>query len=117
MKTPEEIGKTIRKLRGDLSLRAFAQKCHISHSTIDYIEKGVDFRTGKPSFPSALVLNKIADACDVPLNYILGADEKAPTESELSEGERMLLELFRKVPEEQQPIVLGMIRGALSTKG
>lgn len=34
----------------------------------------------------------------------------------LSEGERMMVELFRKVPEDQQQLVLQMIRAALSTK-
>lgn len=40
-----------------------------------------------------------------------------PEESNLSEGEKMLLDLFRQVPEDQQQLVLGMIRAALNTKG
>ena len=39
-----------------------------------------------------------------------------PEEPKLSEGERMLLDLFRRVPEEQQQLVLQMIRVALGTK-
>ena len=38
VKSPEEIGKIVRELRGDVSLRAFAEKCTVSHSTIDNIE-------------------------------------------------------------------------------
>jgi repressor LexA len=37
----------------------------------------------------------------------------SPSEANLSEGEKMLLELFRRVPEDQQTLVLQMIRAAL----
>lgn len=40
--------------------------------------------------------------------------ENSPVELKLSEGEKLLLELFRQVPAEQQELVLGMIRAALS---
>ena len=38
------------------------------------------------------------------------------SEAELSEGERLLLDLFRRVPEDQQKLVLQMIRAALKTR-
>lgn len=42
-------------------------------------------------------------------------DKKTPSEDmDLSEGEKMLLDLFRQVPEDQQQLVLGMIRVALN---
>jgi transcriptional regulator with XRE-family HTH domain len=44
-------------------------------------------------------------------------DSSSPEEPKLSEGEKMLLDLFRQVPEDQQQLVLGMIRAALNTKG
>ena len=45
-------------------------------------------------------------------------EKNSPSEEkDLSEGEKMLLNLFRQVPEEQQQLVLGMIRAALGTKG
>lgn len=37
----------------------------------------------------------------------------SPTEPQLSEGEQLLLELFRKIPEDKQGLVLQMIRVAL----
>ena len=40
-----------------------------------------------------------------------------PEEPKLSEGEIMLLDLFRRVPEEHQQLVLQMIQAALKTKG
>lgn len=72
MKNEKEIGMTVRQLRGEMSLRDFAQKCAISHTTIDNIEKGVDFRTGKPTQVKMSTLQKIATACHVSLSYIIG---------------------------------------------
>ena len=37
----------------------------------------------------------------------------SPGEENLTEGEREVLELFRAIPEDQQPVVLAMIRAAL----
>ncbi len=48
---------------------------------------------------------------DVPMERQVKKD--SPSESNLSEGEKMLLELFRRVPEDQQTLVLQMIRAAL----
>lgn len=72
MRTISEIGKIVRELRGDLSLREFAEKCAMSHTTIDNIEKGVDFRTGKTVQVKISTLEKIATACNVPVGYIIG---------------------------------------------
>ena len=77
MKTEKEIGLTVRQLRGEMSLRDFAKKCSTSHTTIDNIEKGVDFRTGKPTQVKMSTLQKIASACGVALSYIVG-EESAP---------------------------------------
>lgn len=72
MKNISEIGKIVRELRGDLSLRDFAEKCAMSHTTIDNIEKGIDFRTGKTVQVKISTLEKIAKACNVPIGYIIG---------------------------------------------
>lgn len=37
----------------------------------------------------------------------------SPDELALTEGEMVMLELFRQIPEDQQPVVLAMIRAAL----
>ena len=42
--------------------------------------------------------------------------EISPTEPQLSEGEKMLLDLFNRVPEDQQQLVLQMIRAALGSR-
>lgn len=68
-------------------------------------------------------LHTMAVALDVSEAWLMGYDvpmarqKNPPEEPKLSEGERMLLDLFRQVPEEQQQLVLQMIRAALGTKG
>ena len=62
----------------------------------------------------------IAQALNVDEAWLMGYDvpmepaknENSPAEPELNEGERVLLDLFRRVPEEQQQLVLDMIRAA-----
>ena len=65
----------------------------------------------------------ISKALNVSEAWLMGFDvpmereRNSPEEPKLSEGEQMLLELFRRVPEDQQQLVLQMIRAALNTKG
>lgn len=58
------LGETIKdyRLKNKLSLRDFAQKCDVSHTYIDKLEKGIDSRTGKPVEPTLLVIEKISKA-------------------------------------------------------
>lgn len=51
---------------------------------------------------------------DVPME---NADKKSSPHEDgsLTEGEKVMLELFRQIPEDQQPVVLAMIRAALCT--
>ena len=65
----------------------------------------------------------LAKALNVSEAWLMGYDvpmerEKiSPSNEEnLTEGEKVLLELFRQIPEEQQDLVLQMIRVALKTK-
>lgn len=44
-------------------------------------------------------------------------ENKSPGELQLTEGEEMLLNLFRKVPQDKQELVLEMIRTALKIQG
>ncbi|RWQ73467.1 helix-turn-helix domain-containing protein [Bacillus cereus] len=69
-KTLGEIIKNYR-LTNKLSLRDFAQKCDVSHTYIDKLEKGVDSRTGKPVEPTLLVIEKIANAMNISTKYLL----------------------------------------------
>ena len=71
MEDIKRIGNLVRELRGDMSLREFAQKCQVSHTTIDNIEKGWDFRTKKPVQVKLGTLEKISAACGVPMSYFM----------------------------------------------
>ena len=80
----KKIGSIVRELRGDMSLREFANKCKVSHTTIDNIEKGWDFRTQKVVQVKLRTLEKIADSCGVPVTYLIGTEEEEnPWELEL----------------------------------
>lgn len=70
------------------------------------------------SVPRKTTLIKLADALGVTVDYLLGSEKEKPTVSgELSEAEKMVLELFRQIPEDQQALVLQMIRAALGVQG
>ena len=42
-----------------------------------------------------------------------GENKKAPGEPELTEGEKLMLDLFRQIPEDRQPEALDLLRVAL----
>ncbi|PGD17961.1 helix-turn-helix domain-containing protein [Bacillus toyonensis] len=58
------LGEIIKdyRLKNKFSLRDFAQKCDVSHTYIDKLEKGIDSRNGKPVEPTLLVIEKISKA-------------------------------------------------------
>ena len=61
-------------------------------------------------------IKKMAELFDVSPSYIMGFEEKPTLAGELSEAEQAILELFRKIPPEQQEMVLQMIRAALHAR-
>lgn len=64
------------------------------------------------------VIEKLSVAFNVSQEYLMGWDEKksSPSEPRLSEGEKVLLDLFNRVPEDKQQLVLQMIRAALGSQ-
>lgn len=81
-----------------------------SKSTINKIELGIN------DIPQSKIA-QFAEVLGTTPAHLMGWEEKEkpPEELLLSEGERMLVELFRRVPEDQQELVLGMIRAALGS--
>lgn len=61
------------------------------------------------------VIEKLASAFNVSQEYLMGWEEKknSPSEPQLTEGEKLMLELFRKIPEDRQPEALDLLRVAL----
>ena len=64
------------------------------------------------------VIEKLAHTFNVSQEYLMGWDEKkdSPSEPQLTEGEKVLLDLFNRVPEDKQKLVLQMIRAALGSR-
>lgn len=93
------------KSRNDIS-RALG----ISYYTI------TDWVKGK-KYPRMDKVEMLANYFGVPKSYLI-EDKKAtsPEEIKLSEGEQLLLELFRKIPEDRQEFFLDMVRGQLGKK-
>ena len=61
------------------------------------------------------VIEKLSVAFSVSQEYLMGWDEKMspPVENKLTEGEQMMLELFRQIPEDRQHVALDLLRAAL----
>lgn len=61
------------------------------------------------------VIEKLSAAFNVSQEYIMGWEEKEnyPSEPQLTEVERLALELFRRIPEDKQSEALDLLRVAL----
>lgn len=76
--------------------------------------------------PKSDVISKLAKALncsemwlwgyDVPMERDSSQNSSPADEPKLTEGEQTLIDLFRRVPEEQQQLVLQMIRAALGNQ-
>lgn len=73
-----------------------------------------DLKMGRRSGVNAVTAQKIASYFGVTVGYLLGSEEKEekPTvkDDELSSDEKLILELFRQIPPEQQRVFLDMGR-------
>ena len=68
--------------------------------------------------PDFATLQKLSEYFGVSIDYILGNTDVRtvlPGETPLTDGEKALLDLFKRVPQEQQSLVLEMIKVALQT--
>lgn len=110
------VGENILRMRKRLgwTQEELATKMgYKSKSTINKIELGIN------DIPQSKIV-QFANVLGTTPAHLMGWNDEgkiSPEEPELSEGEKMLLDLFRRVPEDQQQLVLGMIRAALNTKG
>lgn len=61
------------------------------------------------------VIEKLSVAFNVSQEYLMGWEEKksSPSEPVLTEGEELMLELFRRIPEDRQAAALELLRAAL----
>lgn len=92
--------------RNSLTLVEIEQRTGIKKSSM---QRYVSGETGK--IPMSAI-EKLANLFGVSGAYLMGWDEKddSPTELQLSEGDKAMLEIFRLIPEEQQRAFLEMGR-------
>ena len=108
--------KTLRQEKG-LTLEQVADIVGVGKSTVRKWETGMiaNMRRDK--------IADLAKALGTTPAYLMGwkeedtKKEESPSEPQLTEGEKVLIDLFRKVPEDQQQLVLQMIRAALGSQG
>lgn len=108
------VGLRIRAAREkkNLTLEELAKRCETTKQTIFKYEN--EIVTNIP-YEKIVLLSK---ALDVTPSYLFGWDEKknSPSEPQLTEEEKLLLDLFNRVPKDQQQLVLQMIRAALGSQ-
>lgn len=83
-----------------------AEVLHVKQNTIS------NWENGKTEISNGDAIT-LAEYFGVSVDYLLGREEKTPSDGNLSEGEKMLLDLFNRVPEEKQELLLQLIRTAL----
>ena len=113
----EGMARRIRELRQEkgLTLEQVADVVGVGKSTVRKWETGMIANMKR---------DKIADlakALGTTPAYLMGWEEgeekkDSPSEPQLTEGEKVLLDLFNRVPEDQQQLVLQMIRAALGSR-
>lgn len=106
----------IRKQKGWTQEELAIKMGYKSKSTINKIELGIN------DIPQSKIA-KFAEVLGTTPTQLMGWGEildvdlqlfsNSPEEPQLTEGERLLIELFRQIPEESQPLVLQMIKAAL----
>ena len=105
------IGQRIRSARErkQMTLDEVAKHCKTTRQTIYKYEN--EIVTHIPYDKIEL----LSECLDITPSYLFGWEEQktSPDKPELTEGEKLLLELFNRVPEERQEMVLQMIRVAL----
>ena len=118
---PNQVESCATRLKKALSIRNMKQselcaKTKISKSVLSEYISGVY----EPKQDRVFILSQ---ALNVDPVWLMGFDvpmesenkKSSPNEEGLTEGEKVMLELFRAIPEDQQPVVLAMIRAALCT--
>lgn len=110
------IGENISRIRKHLGMtqEELARRMgYKSKSTINKIELGIN------DIPQSKIV-QFSEVLGTTPAQLMGWEENdemnSPSEADLSEGEQMLLDLFRRVPEDKQRMLLDMIRVALGNQ-
>lgn len=107
----EGMAQRIKNLRIEkgLTLEQVASVVGVGKSTVRKWETGMIANMKRDKIAS------LAKALGTTPEYLMGWEEKkvSPGEPQLTEGEKLMLELFRKIPEDRQPEALELLRVAL----
>ena len=109
----EGMAQRIKALRSEkgLTLEQVADIVGVGKSTVRKWETGMIANMKRDKIAS------LANALGTTPEYLMGWDQKnSPNEVQLTEGEMVLINLFRRVPEEHQKMVLQMIQAALGNQ-
>ena len=108
------IGTKIRELREarGMSLEDVAKLCGTTRQAIYKYEN--EIVTNIP-YDRIILLAKALNTSPSQLFDWEEDKKRSPHEPSLTEGEEFMLELFRQIPADQQPMVLAMIKAALCT--
>jgi repressor LexA len=111
-----DMAKRIKDLRLEkgLTLEQVANVVGVGKSTVRKWETGMIANMKRDKIAS------LAKALGTTPAYLMGwkedSEKNLPQDNaDLSEGEKAMIELFRKVPEEKQKLVIEMIRVALES--
>ena len=111
-----DLSRKIKQLRleKNMTLEQVAQIVGVGKSTVRKWETGMIANMKRDKIES------LAIALGTTPAYLMGwkeeTNETLPQSQTLTEGESMLLEIFRQVPENKQKMVLEMVRAALKTQ-
>ena len=109
----ENMAQRIRELRKEkgLTLEQVADIVGVGKSTVRKWETGMIANMKRDKIAS------LAKALGTTPEYLMGWDKKenSPHDLPITDGEKVLLSLFRKIPEQKQELVLKMITAALDS--
>jgi transcriptional regulator with XRE-family HTH domain len=107
----EGMAQRIKKLRQEkgLTLEQVAEVVGVGKSTVRKWETGMiaNMRRDK--------IADLAKALGTTPAYLMGWNEveKSPSEIRLTEGEKLMLDLFRQIPKDRQPEAIALLQVAL----
>lgn len=116
------VASTSQRLKAAMDLRGKKQIDLVRETGID--KGSISHYVSGRYEPKQEAVGKLSAALDVSEMWLWGYDvpmerqnkKNSPSEPVLTEGEKALLELFNKVPDDKKDMVIEMIRAALKTQ-
>lgn len=120
------LGDFIRNYRTEhgISQDVFAEKSGLSKAYVSILERNYNPKSRKPPIPSLETIKAVSSVIGSDFNDVIALldgntkislkEKSVPvSEDALSYEEKVLIELFRRIPSESRSLVLSMIKAAL----